>query len=148
MEIATSPVSKLGSGGPLPEDWCLRGMEWTGRQVYGRGFWRTSTSGGGSNSEMDTLGEESHDLHSFADGAEDLARARKRRMAIAAGWLARCVPGLAFDSSATKGPRAAFVILNTLEAKLQKWANEDREGRAQKAASSAHKTSRYRIDRV
>ncbi|KAJ6623408.1 hypothetical protein B0H10DRAFT_2009580 [Mycena sp. CBHHK59/15] len=26
---------------PLPEDWCLRGMEWVGRKVYQHGFWKT-----------------------------------------------------------------------------------------------------------
>ncbi|KAF5330656.1 hypothetical protein D9619_005946 [Psilocybe cf. subviscida] len=26
---------------PLPEDWCLRGMEWVGRKVYERGFWKS-----------------------------------------------------------------------------------------------------------
>lgn len=27
---------------PLPEDWCLRGMEWVGRKVYERGFWKSN----------------------------------------------------------------------------------------------------------
>ena len=26
---------------PLPEDWCLRGMEWVGMEVFGRGFWKS-----------------------------------------------------------------------------------------------------------
>lgn len=29
-----------GCAPPLPEDWCLRGMEWVGRKVYERGFWK------------------------------------------------------------------------------------------------------------
>ncbi|TIB71831.1 hypothetical protein E3Q23_03635 [Wallemia mellicola] len=43
-------LSRLVSGAPLPEDWCLRGMEWVGRRVYERGFWkaRTGTSTGAS----------------------------------------------------------------------------------------------------
>lgn len=24
----------------LPEDWCIRGMEWTGKQLFGRGYWK------------------------------------------------------------------------------------------------------------
>ena len=28
-------------GTPLPEDWCIRGMEWTGRQLFGRGYWKS-----------------------------------------------------------------------------------------------------------
>jgi hypothetical protein len=26
---------------PLAEDWCLRGMEWVGRKVFERGYWKT-----------------------------------------------------------------------------------------------------------
>src|SRR5262249_9927759 len=29
---------------PLPEDWCLRGMEWVGRKVYERGFWKSAAA--------------------------------------------------------------------------------------------------------
>jgi hypothetical protein len=25
---------------PLPEDWCMRGMEWVGRRVFERGYWK------------------------------------------------------------------------------------------------------------
>lgn len=24
----------------LPEDWCIRGLEWTGKQLFGRGYWK------------------------------------------------------------------------------------------------------------
>lgn len=30
-----------GYPSPLVEDWCLRGMEWIGRKVYERGFWKS-----------------------------------------------------------------------------------------------------------
>ncbi|KIY61836.1 hypothetical protein CYLTODRAFT_203267 [Cylindrobasidium torrendii FP15055 ss-10] len=30
-----------GCAPPLPEDWCLRGMEWVGRKVFERGYWRS-----------------------------------------------------------------------------------------------------------
>ena len=29
-----------GCAPPLPEDWCLRGMEWVGRRVFERGYWK------------------------------------------------------------------------------------------------------------
>jgi protein SMG6 len=29
-----------GCAPPLPEDWCLRGMEWVWRKVFERGFWK------------------------------------------------------------------------------------------------------------
>lgn len=28
-------------GTPLPEDWCIRGMEWTGKQLFGRGYFKS-----------------------------------------------------------------------------------------------------------
>ena len=44
-------VQKLVLGPPIPEDWCMRGMEWVGRRVYERGFWKgKQSSTGGRNS--------------------------------------------------------------------------------------------------
>lgn len=40
--------TRLTAGPPLPEDWAVRGMEWVGRRVYERGFWKAKTSGRGS----------------------------------------------------------------------------------------------------
>ncbi|KAF9050675.1 hypothetical protein BDZ89DRAFT_1057118 [Hymenopellis radicata] len=37
---------------PLPEDWCLRGMEWVGRKIYERGFWK---SGADKKMELEVL---------------------------------------------------------------------------------------------
>ncbi|KAH9483736.1 Telomerase-binding protein EST1A [Psilocybe cubensis] len=37
---------------PLKEDWCLRGMEWVGRKVYERGFWK---SGEDTKAELEVL---------------------------------------------------------------------------------------------
>lgn len=35
-----NPSTRL-FGTPLPEDWCIRGMAWTGRQLFGRGYWKS-----------------------------------------------------------------------------------------------------------
>lgn len=40
VEVRLDGPSKL-VGNPLPEDWCIRGMEWTGRHLFSRGFWRS-----------------------------------------------------------------------------------------------------------
>jgi len=40
--------TRLMAGPPLPEDWAVRGMEWVGRRVYERGFWKAKTPGRGS----------------------------------------------------------------------------------------------------
>jgi protein SMG6 len=47
IDIRLDVQSKL-LGGPLPEDWCIRGMDWTGRHLFGRGYWRPKTTNGGS----------------------------------------------------------------------------------------------------
>ena len=31
---------------PLDEDWCLRGMEWVGRRVFKRGYWKSGEEKG------------------------------------------------------------------------------------------------------
>lgn len=41
-----------GAAPPLPEDWCLRGMEWVGRKVYERGYW---ASGAERRAELEVL---------------------------------------------------------------------------------------------
>ena len=41
-----------GCAPPLPEDWCLRGMEWVGRKVFERGFWK---SGDDKKAELEVL---------------------------------------------------------------------------------------------
>jgi protein SMG6 len=41
-----------GCAPPLPEDWCLRGMEWVGRKVFERGFWK---SGEDKKAELEVL---------------------------------------------------------------------------------------------
>lgn len=40
--------TRLLAGPPLPEDWACRGMEWVGRRLYERGFWKTKSSSRGS----------------------------------------------------------------------------------------------------
>ncbi|EGG10614.1 uncharacterized protein MELLADRAFT_76888 [Melampsora larici-populina 98AG31] len=47
---STGGVFKL-IGHPLPEDWCLRGMEWTNKTLFGRGYWKPSKEVDGHNNE-------------------------------------------------------------------------------------------------
>ncbi|KAF9533398.1 hypothetical protein CPB83DRAFT_472504 [Crepidotus variabilis] len=39
---------------PLPEDWCMRGMEWVGRKVFERGYWK---SGEDKRAEIEVLNQ-------------------------------------------------------------------------------------------
>ncbi|TFK42921.1 hypothetical protein BDQ12DRAFT_299349 [Crucibulum laeve] len=48
------PMLTSGCAPPLPEDWCLRGMEWVGRKVFERGFWK---SGEERRAELEVLEE-------------------------------------------------------------------------------------------
>jgi protein SMG6 len=34
------PMLTSGCAPPLPEDWCMRGMEWVSRKVFERGYWK------------------------------------------------------------------------------------------------------------
>ncbi|GAA5899122.1 hypothetical protein JCM8208_003009 [Rhodotorula glutinis] len=40
VDVRLDAQTKLSAGRPLPEDWCLRGMDWAGRQLFARGYWR------------------------------------------------------------------------------------------------------------
>lgn len=56
VEIRLDTPSKLVGGKPLPEDHCLRGMEWAGRQLFGRGYWREPRSRSAAASPASGLG--------------------------------------------------------------------------------------------
>lgn len=134
------PTKLLGS--PLPEDWCIRGMDWTGKSLFGRGYWRTKTGGANSpssrrdemapppingpspaavESEMDALKFDLTILDEFGDSdAEESASSasaqlstnRWRRVATLAAWLARSVPGLDYDNMATGGADSPRFIIS------------------------------------
>ncbi|KAK7043684.1 hypothetical protein VNI00_008295 [Paramarasmius palmivorus] len=50
---------------PLPEDWCMRGMEWVGRKVFERGYWNKTNEDVGQ-AEIDTL--DATEVSEVADG--------------------------------------------------------------------------------
>jgi protein SMG6 len=49
---------KLIIGPPLPEDWCIRGMEWVGRRVFERGFWKARASHPKASNPLKELSED------------------------------------------------------------------------------------------
>lgn len=57
VEIRLDTPSRLVGGKPLPEDHCLRGMEWAGRQLFGRGYWREPRSRSNAASPASGLGD-------------------------------------------------------------------------------------------
>lgn len=141
--------TRLINGAPLPEDWCIRGMEWVGRRVYERGFWKSKGSGhshhsrgsGGMmaqpkigerfQSEMDVLLAnfdaanpvdinegvvEEVDGTDLTDGPVAINQRRWRRVAWAAGVMAKHVDGLDLDFDPSG--RGRLVIRGQLADKL------------------------------
>ncbi|KAH8117438.1 hypothetical protein DFH11DRAFT_1817087 [Phellopilus nigrolimitatus] len=121
---------RLTSGcAPLPEDWCLRGMEWGGRRVFERGFWK---GGEERHAEMEVLdtGEDMEGLtdgiiedEDETDGRLDASETSRRwvRIARAASIFAKIVPGFRWEM----GTRS-FAVTEELERKVKRWREEDR----------------------
>lgn len=125
VEVRLDANAKLTSGPPIPEDWCIRGLEWVGRRVYERGFWKAKSGSGGRGSggptqprsgvriqsEMDVLLSEQDqsqieldegivDDHEDKDGVDSASAVTSRRwarIAWAAGTIASIVPGVSYD---------------------------------------------------
>lgn len=56
------PMLTSGCAPPLPEDWCMRGMEWISRKVFERNYWKS----GGDRPEIEVL--ESCEVDQITDG--------------------------------------------------------------------------------
>ncbi|KAI0262907.1 hypothetical protein BC834DRAFT_889594 [Gloeopeniophorella convolvens] len=116
---------KLGSRSVLLEDWAVRGMAWSGRHVFERGFWDGC---GGRLMEMEMLDAVDAPGETPADGVwnddEDdkptRAQLAWRRTAWAGAKLARFVPGFRWDG------KRAWAVDGVLAEKVRAWAAEDR----------------------
>ena len=115
---------------PLSEDWCMRGMEWVGRKVFERGYWK---SGEDRRAEMEVLDleecaqltdgiieDEVDDEDGKAEG-QSIAARRWTRLARTAVGLADIVDGLTW----VEGTRE-WKIGGSLEANVKRWREEDR----------------------
>ncbi|KAL8283301.1 hypothetical protein RQP46_005711 [Phenoliferia psychrophenolica] len=145
VEVRLDAQTKL-VGSPLPEDWCIRGMDWTGKHVFGRGYWKSKSPANGKRDEMapppisgppsaalveseqEALRFSLDNLDEFADEdsptpSATLASARWKRVATLAAWLVRAVPGLDFEASEKSGAR--FSISGGLDTKLRRWKKEE-----------------------
>ncbi|KAL0572625.1 hypothetical protein V5O48_009328 [Marasmius crinis-equi] len=110
---------------PLPEDWCLRGMEWVGRKVFERGYWK---SGDDRQAEIEVLDEteveEMDDGRIEDDGeVESNLTMKKRyiRIVRSAVTLAGTVPGFRW----VEGTRE-WRVEGELAEKVQRWKEEER----------------------
>lgn len=144
--------TRLINGAPLPEDWCIRGMEWVGRRVYERGFWKAKGSGRGSGamaqpkigerfqSELDVLlanfdaGNqvdlnegvvEEIDGTDLTDGPVAINQRRWRRVTWAAGVLVKHVDGLELDVVSGKVVIRGVLADKLAELEAARMAEED-----------------------
>lgn len=121
---------------PLPEDWCLRGMEWIGRKVYERGFWRVAEERKPElqrRPELEVL--DTHDRGELTDGTiedddedeedsylkSDLGR-RWVRLIRSGVTFSHLVPGFHWVQATRQ-----WRIEGDLEQKVQQWQAEDLE---------------------
>ncbi|KAJ7489926.1 hypothetical protein B0H11DRAFT_1046908 [Mycena galericulata] len=116
-----------GCAPPLPEDWCLRGMEWVGRKVYQHGFWK---AGEEKRAEIEVLDDseaaEITDGHIEDDNEEeeggDGETARR--------WvrIVRCAVGIAdvVDGFTWVEGTREWRVEGALAQKAEAWREEDR----------------------
>lgn len=138
--IKVDAAGKL-AGAPLPEDWCIRGMDWTGRHLFARGHWKPSGTASRDDmpsigppssldSEMDALRFDLDALDADSDLSHPdtlpsvmLAKSRWKRVARTAMSLTRNVAGLDFDVNARRDS-CRFIILGHLDTKLRRWKKD------------------------
>ena len=128
-----------GCAPALSEDWCLRGMEWVGRRVYERGFWKTGEE---RKPEIEVLdkceawettdgviedGEEDEDDVERKNGEGRRKSENERR------WvrLFRCGVGIAdvVDGFRWVEGTREWTVQGSLAAKAKLWSEQDRTER-------------------
>ena len=154
--------TRLIAGPPLPEDWTIRGMEWVGRRVYERGFWKTKSNSRGSGSgafvqprsgerfqsEMDVLLAEFDSALDISEGVVDevegtdltdgavaVNHRRWKRVAWAAGVMVKYVDGLELRDG-------KVVIEGVLKAKVEEIEVQRQAERARRDAAARTKMVR------
>jgi len=121
-----------GSPPPLDEDWCMRGMEWVGRKVFERGFWK---SGEERKAELEVLqkseGEQLTDgMIEDDDGEEDGRRKPSSTSDLVRRWvrIARSAVGIAgaVDGFSWVDGTREWGVEGKLAEKVTMWKEEDR----------------------
>ena len=119
---------------PLPEDWCMRGMEWVGRKVFERGYWKSAED---RRVEIEVLDiEEGNQLTDGIIQDEDAdERGSELKSETAQRWTritrtAVNLAGLVDGFTWVEGTRD-WKVDGVLEAKVRSWRDEDRHEREQ-----------------
>ena len=116
---------------PLVEDWCLRGMEWVGRKVYERGFWKSGeerkaelevleTAEGGQLTDGTIEDDDGEEHSQRSSSTSDLIR-RWVRISRCAVNISGTVDGLTW----VDGTRD-WKVEGKLAEKVARWKEEDR----------------------
>ena len=115
-----------GCAPPLDEDWCLRGMEWVGRRVFERGYWKSGEEKG---KEVEIL--EASEPVEVTDGIiEDDGDEGTRGGEAAKRWVriircAVCISQVVDGFQWVEGTRD-WRIDGALERKVLRWKEEAR----------------------
>jgi protein SMG6 len=117
-----------GCAPPLPEDWCFRGMEWVGRKVFERGYWK---SGEDRRAESDVLeeteggdvtdGQIEDDDDADDSGSGDVVKKRWVRIARSGIGISNAVDGFTW----VEGTRS-WKVEGRLAEKVHSWRELDR----------------------
>ncbi|KAF9466407.1 hypothetical protein BDZ94DRAFT_220383 [Collybia nuda] len=120
-----------GCAPALPEDWCLRGMEWVGRKVFERGYWK---SGEERRAEIEVLEESEggevtdgrieNDDEEGEGGRGDIYKKRWVRIVRSAVGISGAVDGLTW----VEGTRE-WRVEGKLAEKVRRWRDEDQIAR-------------------
>ncbi|CAH7685190.1 hypothetical protein PPACK8108_LOCUS19673 [Phakopsora pachyrhizi] len=147
------------TGFPLLEDWCLRGMEWTGKNLFGRGFWKSQKNHGNATpvehgvqlklpygnfnieSEVDVLAGLSEE-HEINNVQPDEMNSRRKRVGLVAFWFAKLESWLIFEDIPDCDNK--FRISDSLKQKLKLWQEEAQFEREKQRLHQQQKSSRNR----
>ena len=141
--LPIEPDSRLIGGETLPEDWTVRGMDWVGRRVYERGFWKAKSGQSQSfESEMDVLNTTFAQSVDLTEGvvqddngflqSRDVCEARWQRIRWVVGVILQHVDGLELESG-------RLIVTGPLESLLNAQEEAQREGAEREAAEAIRK---------
>ncbi len=131
---------------PFTEDWCLRGMGWSGHKTYERGFWKRDTDGDEKNLEIEILVRREANVvlmdGIIEDGDDEGHKQRSKngrsntkdcwvRIARAAERIGKIVDGLVFQPSIMLDGRGEWHVEGVLADKVAKWREADKRKKAE-----------------
>ncbi|KAF9009359.1 hypothetical protein BDQ17DRAFT_1388235 [Cyathus striatus] len=135
-----------GTAPPLPEDWCLRGMEWVGRKVFERGYWK---SGEDRKMELEVLdqseGVELNDGRIEDDDERDGDVVTSGELGRRWVRVVRCAVGIhdIVDGFTWAQGTREWKVEGALNEKVEQWRDQDR---LEKEEEERRRTRRWADD--